>query len=172
MECKLFLVFVCFGLSFGAHVVQQRQDIGAPHGIGGASCPHLFYSGNSTCYRVVRIKATWPEALAYCEAYKAELAIIESEEEQRFLENYIQTEAASFATKDFWLGATDIMSEGDWQWALTIERVSYTNWAPGKPNNLHNVEHCLKTEGDNSFLWNDDDCETHNYFVCETLETS
>ncbi|XP_048745732.2 perlucin-like [Ostrea edulis] len=169
MDSKLILVFACIGVSLGGHL-HLRQDPGTPHGLGGSPCPHLFYQGNSTCYRVVRIQATWPEALAYCEAYRAELAIIESAEEQMFLVNNIKTEAASLSSKTFWLGASDVMSEGDWQWAVTLDRVSYTNWAPGTPNNGHNVEHCLQLSGGHNFLWNDDNCENKHYFVCETLQ--
>lgn len=33
------------------------------YSLGGVQCPHLFYRGQNTCYRVVRIQATWPEAL-------------------------------------------------------------------------------------------------------------
>eukprot|EP00105_Crassostrea_gigas_P002356 XP_011414857.1 PREDICTED: perlucin [Crassostrea gigas] len=160
-------VFLLFSLSTTKAYSVRRQDPGTPHG--GVQCPHLFYRGHNTCYRVVRIQATWPEALAYCEAYRAELAIIQSAEEQKLLENYIKTEAASLSSHTFWLGASDIMTEGDWRWAVTLDQVTYQNWAQGAPNNGHNLAHCLHISGGSGFLWKDGNCENKHYFVCETL---
>jgi hypothetical protein len=35
----------------------------------------------------------------------------------------------------FWIGFTDAVQEGNWQW-INGEPVTYTNWASGEPNNF------------------------------------
>lgn len=67
-----------------------------------------------------------------------------------------------------WLGATDILIEGEWQWAITLQKLTYTNWDAGQPNNDNTNQHCLEISGDRGFKWNDNECEEHKFFICET----
>lgn len=68
------------------------------------------------------------------------------------------------------LGGKDIGSwyeepAGDWIWAATGEALTYTNWAPGEPNNYWNEDYLeMYTSG----LWNDIGyCSTNQAYVVE-----
>jgi len=39
-----------------------------------------------------------------------------------------------------WIGLTDSVQEGQWRW-ISGEPVTYTNWAPGEPNNAGGAQH-------------------------------
>jgi hypothetical protein len=50
----------------------------------------------------------------------------------------------------FWLSGTDHITEGEWYWLFTREKISYTNWADGYP-----------TTGNEARSWN---CHAINRF--------
>ena len=39
-----------------------------------------------------------------------------------------------------WIGATDLVEEGTWQW-ITGETFEFDNWADGQPDNLGGADH-------------------------------
>jgi hypothetical protein len=41
-------------------------------------------------------------------------------------------------------------------------------WDAGQPNNHDTNEHCLEISGDRGYKWNDNGCEEHKFFICET----
>ncbi|CAG2193702.1 unnamed protein product [Mytilus edulis] len=47
------------------------------------------------------------------------------------------------------------ISEGEWQWAITLEKVQYMNWDSGQPNNNDNNEHCMAMTGSRGYKWED-----------------
>jgi hypothetical protein len=60
-----------------------------------------------------------------------------------------------------WLGATDIESEGIWQW-VTGEPFIYSNWADGEPNNREDEDYLATFTG---LTWNDfkDDIRAYSF---------
>lgn len=96
---------------------------------------------------------TWENAQAYCEAVGGYLAAITSQEENEFLYNYMRQQGYDSA----YFGLAGVNSTGTWVWC-NGETVSYTNWAPGEPNNDGNGEkygmfYWKYTDG----AWNDGD---------------
>ena len=59
---------------------------------------------------------------------------------------------------NFWLGFNDAAVEGQWTWS-SGESATYTNWAPGEPNNdggwARNEDYCLFLTPNGGGLWND-----------------
>ncbi|XP_063431408.1 perlucin-like [Mytilus trossulus] len=131
-------------------------------------CPKDFIGHSNSCYHAARVKATWPEAAAYCDSFGATLAVIEDIQEQLYLAQILKNLPNNAGNNAFWVGGHDILVEGEWQWAITLEKVQYMNWDAGQPNNNDNNEHCMSMTGSRGYKWEDKKCEDHNYFICET----
>ena len=72
----------------------------------------------------------------------------------------------SIYTSHFWLDGTDMLTEGHWIWASTIEPWEFTNWHPGEPNG-GTGNNCLEFGSHWNFTWNDEVCSHQKHFVCE-----
>ncbi len=92
--------------------------------------------GNDNWYELIIV----PGGMAWTAAFVAAtsstfmgssgyLATITSQGEQDFLNSL------NPGNVNAWLGGTDLNTEGTWEWA-TGEAFSYTNWAPGEPNDF------------------------------------
>lgn len=68
---------------------------------------------------------------------------------------------------NFWIEATDLASEGQWNFGLHSTRVSWINWLWGEPNNSNNNEDCVEIVGNRGYKWNDEDCLSSNRALCE-----
>jgi len=65
-------------------------------------------------------------------------------------------------TSNWWLGAKDEQSEGDWRWMRTNEPLTFSNWSSGEPNNADPGEDCLSLYRISSRVngaWNDYFCD-------------
>lgn len=106
---------------------------------------------NGHRYELIEIMMPWQEARAYAERLGGYLATVTSLEERNWI---YQT----FPHRRFWLGGTDEVLEGDWQW-ITGEKWDYTDWGEGEPNNFSGLEEDaldMSTQLDESHgLWND-----------------
>lgn len=97
----------------------------------------------------------WEYAKVLCEKYGGHLATITSEEENEIVKQLV-TENLNTNFAYYYLGGTDINSEGDFEW-VTGEEFSYTNWLSGQPDNSKSREHYLNIYNSNDWegLWND-----------------
>ncbi|MDO4618411.1 MAG: lectin-like protein [Clostridia bacterium] len=84
-------------------------------------------------YELYDESMTWEDAKEYCEIVGGHLVTITSEEEQGFIENFIQKGDKNV----YWMGLSEIGSENDWEWT-TYEGYDYENWGQGEPNNRGN----------------------------------
>jgi glucose/arabinose dehydrogenase len=86
----------------------------------------LTYNGNQ--YFLTSTALTWSQAQAVAENFGGNLVTINDALEEAWLKrNFGETQG-------FWLGINDFRSEGNFEWA-SGQPVTYTNWAPGEPNN-------------------------------------
>jgi len=138
---------------------------------GVATCPCDVAWYVSTPYQICHTTLlNWGNAEAACAASPGyHLAAIETEQENTFVYDQIApylnpTDVA------FWLGATDVVSEGIWVWTQGAN-VVYTHWYADayttEPNNFGGVEHCLEMGRVGDATWNDVDGGTTNLYVCE-----
>ncbi|XP_060084597.1 perlucin-like [Ylistrum balloti] len=135
-----------------------------------AECPDGFVKHGGSCYKIVRIKATWPESDIYCRAVGADLATIETEDEQHFIEGHLATNADAYDPPRFWFGGNDFAEEGTWVWLKSktpISAQSYTNWRDGGVLPIDSDENCLDLSRTHHWRWNDHECDDHFFFVCE-----
>jgi len=70
----------------------------------------------------------WKQAEALAVKWGGHLVTIRNQAEQDWLWK-------TFGPNAYWIGFTDQRQEGKWEW-ISGEKVTYTNWAPGEPNNF------------------------------------
>ena len=81
-------------------------------------------------YAAIKGNFDWEEALDDATKRGGHIATITSEAEWRALKEVLGT-----IPHGYYLGATDLETEGNWEW-ITGETWSFTMWAQGEPNNL------------------------------------
>ncbi|XP_062334853.1 C-type lectin domain family 4 member M-like isoform X5 [Osmerus eperlanus] len=130
-------------------------------------CPDGWKKLNCSCYYVSTEMKTWSDSRQDCRDREADLVVINSPEEQVFLNNL---------TKTVWIGLTDTVTEGTFIWVdgtpLTTEY-----WYGSQPDNyLHQPgsvdEDCAEIYYSPSQVpppktWNDNRCYSNNFWVCE-----
>merc|ERR1719203_2602279 len=89
---------------------------------------------------------TWPQAEAWCVSNGRHLVSIFDAKTNA---------AAAKACSDCWIGGTDSLVENKWAWS-DGNGWSYTNWAPGEPNDWGNAEDCVQMYSNGK--WNDNQC--------------
>uniref|UniRef100_A0A8B9VS86 C-type lectin domain-containing protein n=2 Tax=Anas TaxID=8835 RepID=A0A8B9VS86_9AVES len=122
-------------------------------------CPAGWLQFTGTCYLFSTDAKPWMEAKDSCAGLGGQLAIVNSELENKFLANYIME------TRVFWLGLSDMHKEGDWQW-VDGRSLSLSFWGSGEPNNVgQHGEDCATVSSRG--LWNDATCSGAEAWICE-----
>ena len=111
LSAALALVMAAVVLPFGAFAAGNTLD----------------YNGHR--YERIDSSMTWSEAKAYCESRGGHLVCITSPEEQAAVEQLI----ASGGKNTYWIGAYRTGND-TFAW-VTGEKMTYTNWDAGEPNN-------------------------------------
>ena len=127
---------------------------------------HTYAVYDYTDYGLKKDFDVWEQ---FCEKQGGYLAVINDAEENEFIYQYLRNEGLTLA----FFGYTDQNSEGKWTW-VNGRNSTYTNWAPGQPNNGANNK---KPGGENyaqfykdtaNGMWNDSKIGVNSYkFVCE-----
>eukprot|EP01083_Nonionella_stella_P067762 179445_1 len=103
----------------------------------------------------------WKGANEYCkEKYGTELATLSTAS----LQNETRGLCTNYEQPCF-IGLTDSVSENSFKWAdgtRLYEYFSYSNWAPGQPDNTQNVEDCVEMIMQDG-KWNDLCCDCASY---------
>ncbi|MFN9913859.1 MAG: C-type lectin domain-containing protein, partial [Pirellulaceae bacterium] len=101
---------------------------------------------NGSFYRLLEA-GTWEQAQAQAQSLGGNLVTINSQQEQDFL-------ISEFGgSQEYWIGLNDKVTEGQFQW-INGETSSFSNWAPGEPNNLGNEDYVSMNFGAPG-KWND-----------------
>lgn len=126
----------------------------------------LYNSGHK--YELFDTPVSWETAKKVCENKGGHLAVITSQSEQNTINELI-----SFGKLTYYnIGATNINNINEWQW-ITNEKMIYTNWAVGEPNNVGDIERYLSVFNTENYLgqWNDTTNSStsgiSNGFICE-----
>uniref|UniRef100_A0A8C5JY49 C-type lectin domain family 4, member e n=1 Tax=Jaculus jaculus TaxID=51337 RepID=A0A8C5JY49_JACJA len=132
-------------------------------------CPPHWEHFQSSCYFFSTTTMSWASSSRNCSGMGAHLVVINSQEEQEFL----------FHTKprkrEFYIGLTDQMIEGQWQWVDgTPFTESLSFWDAGEPNNIVMVEDCatIRDSSNSRKNWNDVPCFFNMFRICEMPEIS
>ncbi|XP_045567427.1 C-type lectin domain family 4 member D isoform X2 [Salmo salar] len=122
-------------------------------------CPKGWRMLGSSCYFLSTERKTWEESRLDCQNRGADLVIINSRQEQKFLFN---------CNKDFWIGLTDTVTEGTWKWVDGNPLTTPKSWGSGQPNgggveNCVLLTHSLSDQG----TWHDYPCSYNSSWICE-----
>ena len=113
-----------------------------------------FYSSASALmfgfseYELTSGDITWAQAQSEAVLWGGNLVTINDSAEQAWLTVQYASVSNPF------IGMNDLASEGDWVWS-SGEPVTYTNWAPGEPNNWLGVEDIAVMNWGSAGSWND-----------------
>ncbi|XP_030614167.1 CD209 antigen-like protein E [Archocentrus centrarchus] len=129
------------------------------------TCPAGWRKFSRSCYLLSQSSDSWDAGRNKCRERGADLAVIDSAEEQDFL--------ATFTQRPTWIGLTDTQEEGKWKWVdgtpLTLKY-----WAPHQPDNgggdpKWGEEDCAQIRTLENTLWNDLSCGSSLLWVCEKV---
>ncbi len=129
-----------------------------PDSLSECSCEAVKADGNEYIY--CGDYKSWFQAQEVCQAMSTDLQAIGSNKQNRAIKA-IADEFDVF----LWVGMSDVAEEEKWEW-VDGSGVSYTNWAPGEPNNYANDEDCLEIGYYASGAWNDNACSVQHPFIC------
>ncbi|XP_018573830.1 macrophage mannose receptor 1 [Anoplophora glabripennis] len=113
-------------------------------------------------YRISKFNATQEKALLACRQYGMELVSILDKAKNDIITKLIQQHNS---TDNYWVSAKK-KPDNKWIW-WELQPMVYTNWADSEPNNLGGSEFCIVFRH-TSGLWNDINCESDFYFICES----
>jgi len=114
-------------------------------------------------YLVVTEKMTWNQAVAYAKKLGGHLVTIFDKAENDFVTDLAKSKGVG---RTYYIGFTDLGSEGKWRW-VTGQKITYTNWSGGEPNNHDGIEHCCEVGWHSKYGWNDSPCDQNLSFVVE-----
>ncbi|KAL3996246.1 myosin heavy chain 1/2/3/4/8/13/7B/15 [Sarotherodon galilaeus] len=114
---------------------------------------------SDSLYQVSSEKKSWEESRRDCLQKGADLMIINSREEQNFVNQF---------KKHLWIGLTDSQTEGTWKWVDgTQVNTSYWNQKHREPNGGRK-ENCGEIDNYNAEdSWNDAPCSNGQFWICE-----
>ncbi|XP_067088357.1 macrophage mannose receptor 1-like [Osmerus mordax] len=120
------------------------------------SCPDGWLKFSCSCYNVSTEWKNWTDSRQDCRGRGADLVIINSPEEQRFITGLVESSW-------MWIGLTDLQTEGTWIW-VDGTPLTTTYWHDGEPNSSGGNEDCavVLVSG-----WNDSICPFDFHFICE-----
>ena len=98
-------------------------------GLSNADTGWIYNPDNGHSYKRIDTSMTWSDAKIYAENLGGYLATITSQDENDFVWDNLGASGPDF----IWLGGTDEVTEGTWQW-VTGEAWVYENWGPGQPD--------------------------------------
>nr|XP_009935902.1 PREDICTED: CD209 antigen-like protein A [Opisthocomus hoazin] len=111
-----------------------------------------------SCYSFSTEMMSWADAKESCADQGAHLVIVNSELEQEFLKDNINS------SRTYWLGVTDQLEEGIWVWT-NGERTSISYFNTWKENKDKDQKDCGSIGPGG--IWHDDRCSRSNHWICE-----
>jgi len=115
-----------------------------------SSSDWIVNPANGHLYKFLEECGHWHDCENLAVAEGAHLVTIRNAAEQAWLANTFPTGGNPWFA---WIGMTDEEQEGTWVW-VSGEPVTYTNWAPGEPNNYWECGEDYAHTGTN-WTWND-----------------
>jgi hypothetical protein len=132
-------------------------------------CDEEWSRFKNKCFRLHEISVTFPEAIDICSKDpRAELATINSAEEQHFIETKVFENGKS----SVWIGGirASLSNQDEAFYWIGGEKFIYTNWFEGEPNNLRHEENCIAINSwrnQDHAKWYDNRCDDRLAVLCQ-----
>ncbi|CAL8329538.1 unnamed protein product [Lota lota] len=140
------------------NVTLERDQFKELNRLKDRGCLQGWQLHGGSCYFLSTEKKSWLDSRQDCLNRGADLVIINSQEEQDFINNLGCT---------LWIGLSDFESESVWTWVDGSPLTRPRFWAPGEPNNIGD-EDCAGVPSSTE-KWNDVPCTVKWHWVCEKL---
>uniref|UniRef100_A0A4W5MEP1 C-type lectin domain-containing protein n=1 Tax=Hucho hucho TaxID=62062 RepID=A0A4W5MEP1_9TELE len=125
--------------------------------------------GDSLCcedlVKIVEERKTWEQALNHCNNNYRGLLRIESEEDQRVVEQNLRCNGVPGPV---WVGLRQSRVFGFWVWTNGLPLTGYwNNWEGDRQPEQPLSNHCGAMATVAGYKWSDQDCLSMFYFICE-----
>ncbi|XP_052083683.1 perlucin-like [Mytilus californianus] len=127
------------------------------------ACPNDWDLFQSYCYYFSVDESNWTDSKSSCQNQESMLAEVVSTEQLAFL----TTKAGEYGSKFYFLGGSDIVTEGEWIWTTSRTNFTVTNWTPSAPSDDKGKENCLEMRKGAGYQWNDVHCDKNKTYICQ-----
>ncbi|XP_078621970.1 perlucin-like protein [Branchiostoma floridae x Branchiostoma japonicum] len=131
-----------------------------------ASCPTGYTEFRGICYKAFNTKKTFSGAAAACGEDGGTLAMPQDAETDAFLVSLRKSVSDSGL---FWFGLHDQREAGHFEWVDGSALGTYSNWAPGQPNNYGGNQDCVYYPEYPFWKWADESCDLRIRFICQAV---
>lgn len=115
----------------------------------------------------VNYKATFLQAMQFCDIMYMKLLTIESEEENAIIHKYI---VDANKGNDYWTAGSNMLDSRNYVWMGTGKTLEYRKWENNEPN--IDSGRCISVVNKNDdLLWNNIDCGTKLNYICQLENT-
>nr|XP_040053507.1 macrophage mannose receptor 1 [Gasterosteus aculeatus aculeatus] len=132
-------------------------------------CHRGWLSFAGSCYWVVsntKLLTTWHEAFTRCSGMGAHLLVINSEEEQFFVNGNLP-DFHHVDVPDIWIGLSDKDQDGEFKW-VDKSPITFSNYGPGWPKNTAATWDCGQIyTGNYDGKWETTNCFKSLGYICE-----
>ncbi len=131
------------------------------------TCPagYEYYYQDHFCYKFHSECKTWSEARQVCQQEGGDLIWLK-ESNLDFFRDVSRSQGGTCS--NVWVGATDIISEGQWYW-VNGEKVRCTFWQQDQPDNRFDDEDCANLIKLFDYKLNDQLCNDKENFICQIV---
>ncbi|XP_073479304.1 uncharacterized protein [Aquarana catesbeiana] len=127
------------------------------------SCPSGWQLIKSNCYYFQANGETWERSRVICETLNGDILILKDKAE-------LDSLLPAIGNRRYWIGLRrDNKNINNWLWA-DGNRLTFSAWNAGEPNNEHNSEHCAEILGGPKSM-NDRNCEDNIGYICKRAWT-
>ncbi|CAI5679840.1 unnamed protein product [Oreochromis niloticus] len=120
-------------------------------------CKENWVYFSDSLYQVSSEQKSWEESRQDCLQKGSDLVIINSREEQNFVNQFKRL---------LWIGLTDSETEGTWKW-VDGTQVNTSYWNSGESNGGRG-ENCGQIKAyDSQNSWNDETCSNQHFWICK-----
>ncbi|XP_052062580.1 perlucin-like protein [Mytilus californianus] len=130
------------------------------------NCPAGWKKYKDHCYFFSPDTKIWHYAAKQCNNMGGYLVKIEDSAENSWVVSKLYESVKH--NYGSWIGMADFKKEGDWRWVHDSDKVRYSQWYPGEPNNNGRNEDCGLLMTVFKYKWNDVRCNLDNTgYICE-----
>ncbi|XP_071172553.1 A disintegrin and metalloproteinase with thrombospondin motifs adt-1-like isoform X1 [Mytilus edulis] len=130
------------------------------------NCPSGFTSTSGKCFKHYSDGSSWQNALETCKTDGHTLILIDSDSTLNALKELINGTIDTVIPAPFWMDGIDLGRNGTFTTSVGAS-LEWTNWSLREPSNEVHRQNCIKVVPDQSYQWDDDDCNVEAPFICE-----